>query len=142
MNKLNQEFLPLNSYFVKMFYSWFGALFSAFVHGFVGLPVINISWYPPLSWFAGHSFWCGSVGCIVSSRAMHLPPDVCICCGSWILTVEVWLGLGRSLLADVRPSAFFPKRLFLVLLMTVIPDSYTSDTLNSDRFWNSCFFTQ
>ena len=72
--------------------------------------------------------------CIVSSRAMHLPPDVCICSGSWILTVEAWLGLGCSLLADVRPSTFVPKLLFLVLLMTVVPDSYTSGTLNSDRF--------
>ena len=47
MNKLNQESLPLNSYSVKMFYSWFGALFSAFVHGFVGLPIINFSYLMP-----------------------------------------------------------------------------------------------
>ena len=38
--------------------------------------------------------WLGG-GCIFSSRAMHLPPDVCGCCGSWILTVGVWLGMAR-----------------------------------------------
>ena len=37
----------LNSYSVHMFYSWFGALFTAFVDGFVGLPVINISYLMP-----------------------------------------------------------------------------------------------
>ena len=78
-------------------------MFLAFVHGFAGVTVINISYLMPTTVLIRESWllmWLGEV-CI--SGAMHLTPRVCTCCGSWILTVGEGLGLGCWLLADICP---------------------------------------
>ena len=79
-----------------------------------------------------HGFWCGSVRdaylmlCISYSHAMHLAPRVCSCCGPWILTVGVGLGLRCWLLADIRPwfGSMFSKFVHWFAGVTVINISY------------------
>ena len=60
-------------------------MFSAFVHGFAGVTVINISYLMPAAVLI-RGYWV-----------------------SWFLTVGVGLGLGCWILADIRPSNLGPR---------------------------------
>ena len=59
-------------------------MFLAFVHGFAGVTVINISYLLPAAVLI-HGYWV-----------------------SWFLTVGVGLGLRCWILADIRPSNLCP----------------------------------
>ena len=80
---------------------WFDSLIIWFFNLMPAAVLVCGSWF--LMWFSG--------GCIFSSCAMHLSPNVYSCCESRILTVDVLLSLGCSLLGDIPPIKFCSKTL-------------------------------
>ena len=101
-----------------------------------------------------HGFWCGwvrdaylmlcisHISCYAShiSHCMHLTFRVCSCCGSWILTVGVGLGLRCWLLADICPwfGTMFSEFVQWFAGVTVINSSYLMSAavlIHSHGFW-------
>ena len=72
--------------------------------------------------------WGINISCSAShiSHAMHLTPQVCSCCGSWILKVGMGFGFRCWLLADIRPwfGSMFSEFVYWFAGVTVINISY------------------